>query len=89
MAQKPFPKGVDLDEVEKSDGMIIQIGRGSVPPPEPTITEELRAMSAQMDEDELYYDHAYSNPPPKAPRTNLGDVVRRAYAANKQTGEGF
>jgi|GEM_PF-6957952 len=83
MAQKPIPKGVDLDEVEKSYGLIVQIGRGSVPPPEPTITDELRAMSAQMDEDQMFYDHAYSNPPI---RTNLGDVVRRRYDINRGGG---
>jgi hypothetical protein len=77
MARKPLIEGVDLDEVERSDGVIVQIGRGSVPPPEPTVADEVRAMCERMDEDEPFFEHRYSNPPPPPLRTSLGDVVRR------------
>jgi len=77
MAKKALSHGVDLDDVEVSDGVIVAIGRGSIPPPEPTVTDEVRAMVQKMDEDEPYFEHMRSSRPPPSPVTNLGDVARR------------
>lgn len=82
MARKPLPQGVNLNEVEHADGVIVEIGRGSVPPAEPSTTDEVRAMCERMDEDEPYFEHRYSNPPPPSPKTNFGEVVRRAFSAS-------
>jgi hypothetical protein len=82
MARKPIPQGVDLDEVERSDGHIVSIGRGSVPPAEPTVAEEVKAFLQQEDENDRFYEHRASTPPLRPPTTNLGEVARRALAAS-------
>lgn len=81
MARKPQPQGVDLKEVERADGVIVEIGRGSVPPPEPSTTEEVRAFLRTEEEREPFYEHLRSSSPPPSPRTNLGEVAMRAFAA--------
>ncbi len=88
MARRPVSKRVDLEDVMASDGVIVDIGRGSVPPPEPVVTgtDAVRAMTAQLEENLNFFEHAHSSRPPAPPSTNLGDVVRRAFPRSEPEG---
>ncbi len=63
----------------KSDDIIVARGRGSIPPPEPTVTEEIREFLAKEDENDEYYSYRLSTPPPPPLKTPFKEVVMRAY----------
>lgn len=87
MARKPLTGSVDLDGVEKADGVIVQIGRGSVPPPEPTVTDQVREFLRSEEEREPYYEHLRTSRPAPRLRTNLGEVAMRAFAVSENDGQ--